>query len=89
MITWEETKRRVNLRKHKIDLAQLEPLFDFPMVTVEDTREAYGEIRLQSLAMWRGQVVFLVWSPRGDETAHLISCRHADRQETNAYFAHL
>jgi hypothetical protein len=56
------------------------------MVTVEDTRESYREVRLQSLGMFAGRVVFLVWSPRCDDTAHLISCRHADRHETNQYF---
>jgi uncharacterized DUF497 family protein len=51
MITWDEPKRRHNIRKHNIDLAHLEPVFDHPMVTVEDDREAYGELRLQSLGM--------------------------------------
>jgi len=89
MITWDEPKRRLNLRKHKIDLAELESAFDNPMITVEDTRAAYGEQRLQSLAMWRGRVVFLVWTPRDDDCAHLISCRYADRKETNDYFSNL
>lgn len=85
MITWDEPKRRINLKKHGIDLAELESAFDGPMVTVEDDRAAYGELRLQSLAMWRGRVVFLVWTER-QAAAHLISCRHADRSETQAYF---
>ena len=55
MITWDDPKRRTNLRKHGID-------------------------------MFRGRIVFLVWTLRGDDAAHLISCRYADRQETNAYF---
>jgi uncharacterized protein len=38
MISWDEAKRRENLRKHRIDLAELEPVFDAPMVTVEDNR---------------------------------------------------
>lgn len=87
MITWDEAKRRENLRKHRIDLAELEAAFDLPMVTVEDDRESYDELRLQSLAMWRGRIVFLVWTPRGDDTAHLISCRYADRTQTEAYFS--
>ena len=33
MITWDESKRRLNLGKHKIDLAELETAFDNPMVT--------------------------------------------------------
>ena len=89
MITWDETKRQVNLRKHKIDLACLESVFNHPMISVEDDRERYGELRLQSLGMWQGRVVFLVWTPRGDDTAHLISCRHADRKDTDDYFRSL
>jgi len=89
MITWDETKRRKNIKEHKIDLADLEPVFDYQMITVEDDRETYGELRLQSLGMWRGRVVFLVWTPRGDDTSHLISCRYANRQQTEEYFASL
>lgn len=58
LITWDEPKRRVNLRKHKIDLAELEKVFDYPMITVEDDRERYGELRLQSLGRYDGRVVF-------------------------------
>ena len=50
MITYYESKRQLNLRKHGIDLAVLEVAFDFPLVTTEDTRCAYGEQRLKSLA---------------------------------------
>ncbi len=89
MISWDEPKRRENLRKHKIDLAELESVFDYPMVSVEDDRESPGELRLQSLGMWQGRVVFPVWPPRGDETAHLISCRNADRKDTDDYFSSL
>jgi uncharacterized DUF497 family protein len=89
MITWDESKRRTNLSKHGIDFATLEPVFDHPMITVEDDRENYGELRLQSLAMCNGRVVFLVWTPRDEKSAHLISCRYADRKETDTYFASL
>ncbi len=81
------SKRKANLRKHKIDLAELESVFDRPMISGEDTRERYGELRLQSLGFWQGSVVFLVWTPRGDDTAHLISCRYADRKQTDKYFS--
>ena len=87
MVTWDEAKRRENIRKHKIDLASLEPIFDLPMISVEDARDSYGELRLQSLGIWRNRVVFLVWTPREDNSAHLISCRHADRKEAEDYFS--
>lgn len=88
MISWDEAKRGQNLKKHHIDLAELESAFDYPMVTVEDDREAYGELRLQSLAMWCGRVIFLVWTERQD-AAHLISCRYADRSQIQDYFENL
>jgi len=88
MITWDESKRKTNLKKHGIDLADLESAFDFPMVTVEDDSEVYGELRLQSLAMWRGRVIFLVWTEQQD-AAHLISCRYADRSQIQGYFENL
>ena len=57
------------------------------MISVEDARQSYGELRLQSLGMWQGRVVFLVWTPRGDDVAHLISCRYANRKETDDFFS--
>lgn len=86
MICWDEPKRIKNLTKHGIDLAQLESAFDCPMVTEEDDRCAYGEQRLRSLAFWRGRVIFLVWTER-QHAAHLISCRYADKHQTQRYFA--
>ena len=85
MITWDETKRTKNLTDHGIDLAELDCVFDAPMVTVEDEREQYGEQRLQSLCWFRDRVVFLVWTER-DDRARFISCRYGDKHETRAYF---
>jgi uncharacterized DUF497 family protein len=55
MITWDEAKRKINIRKHGIDLADLEEAFDSHMATEEDDSENYGELRLRSLAFWRGR----------------------------------
>ena len=60
MITWDEAKRRENIKKHGLDLAALETVFDQPMISVEDARQSYGELRVQSLGMWQGRIVFLV-----------------------------
>ena len=62
------------------------PVCESPMIKVEDARESYGELRLRSLGMSHGRVIFLVWTPRGEDTAHLISCRYADRKETHDFF---
>jgi uncharacterized DUF497 family protein len=86
MITWDESKRRLNLKRHKIDIAEVESAFDSPMLTDEDDREDYGELRLQSLAFWRDRVVFIVWTDR-EQGPHIISCRYAEPSETKDYFS--
>ncbi|MDS4071243.1 MAG: BrnT family toxin [Candidatus Competibacter sp.] len=85
MVTWDEPKRRGNLRKHGIDLADCEVIFDAPPATEEDDRVAYGERRLQSLGLFYGVVVLLVWVDR-PAASHLISVRKAKRHEERRYW---
>ena len=47
MITWDESKRQENLRKHGLDFVGCETVFDHPVVTWDDDREAYHEQRLR------------------------------------------
>jgi len=42
-MTYDPAKRRSNKRKHKIDLAECEAVFDAPMLTREDPSQGYGE----------------------------------------------
>ena len=84
MLTFDEAKRATNLEKHGIDFADLGDLFDLPMITIEDTRETYGETRLVSLGVHANEVVVLVWTER-HQRAHLISCRKATRHEKREY----
>jgi hypothetical protein len=88
MITWDENKRRENLQKHGIDFADLEVIFDYPMLSEEDSDAAYCEVRLKSLALFRGGVVVVIWTPR-DDNARIISCRYGDKHETQKYFRKL
>ena len=85
MITWDEAKRLQNIAKHGIDRAHCEVIFDAPMLTVEDKSESYGEKRLQSLGLFYGVVVFMVWvdSPAAP---HLISVRKGVKHEERKYW---
>ena len=85
MMTWDEAKRQANLRKHGIDFAKCEPIFDAPLVTNEDDRDAYGEQRLKSLGWLHGRVVVLIWTER-EPGPQVISCRYGDIRETQRYF---
>lgn len=84
MVTWDETKRLANIKRHGIDFAGCEPFFDSPLVTKEDDRETYGEQRLQSYGLLYGMVVFVVWIER-EQSPHLISARKAKRHEQAFY----
>ncbi len=57
---WDETKRRINLRKHSIDFADAVHVFDGLTVTIEDTCFDYGETRFPTLGLLRTHVVVIV-----------------------------
>lgn len=82
-ITFDNTKRLANIAKHGIDFIGCETVFDNPMLTNEDSRFNYGEMRLQSYGILGNQVVFMVWTDR--HKPHIISIRPADKQETQKY----
>jgi hypothetical protein len=81
----DPAKRRTNLRKHKIDLPGCMEAFDCPMITREDDREYYGELRLASLGWAHERVVVLMCADREDGP-RLLSCREAEPHEREAYY---
>lgn len=84
MLTWDENKRQSNLKKHGIDFADLEHVFDFEMYTEDDASVAYGEQRLRSYCYYRSRVVVLIWIER-TASAHIISCRYGQKHEARIY----
>ncbi len=84
MITWDESKRQENLRKHKMDFVGCEAVFDHPVATQEDSREVYGEQRINLIGWLRGQCVHLTYTDRG-EMLHAISLRKATSHEIRQY----
>lgn len=85
MITYDESKRLLNLKNHYLDFVGCEGAFLGFTLTREDGRDAYGELRLQTLGLWNGVVVFVVHTPRG-ENDHIISIRKADKHEERSYW---
>ncbi len=87
MNTWDETKRRRNLKDHGIDFADLEDFFGGDLLTREDLRATYVERRYQSVGVFNGVALFVVWTPRGEEgdIPHLISARRAENHEEKSW----
>ena len=84
MITWDESKRQANLRRHGIDFAGCETVFDHPVITREDDREAYSEQRINLLGWLDGQIVHMTYTERGD-ALRVISLRQATTHEARYY----
>ena len=86
--TWDERKRRANLRDHGFDLAEARHVFAGPTVTYEDDRFDYGEQRFVSLGLLRGVAVSIVHTET-PHRIHLISFRKATRHEEIFLFQNL
>jgi uncharacterized DUF497 family protein len=85
MISYDEVKRQANIKKHGFDFLGCEAVFKGFTVTREDVRDAYGELRLQTLGLWSGTVVFVVHTARGNAD-HVISIRRAAKHEERIYW---
>lgn len=85
MVTYDETKREANIRNHGFDFVGSEAIFAGFTITREDGSNAYGELRLQTLGLWNGVVVFVVHTPRSDDD-HVISIRKAEKHEERIYW---
>lgn len=85
MATWDEPKRQANLHRHGLDFEGCEAVFDWPVVTAEDAREAYGEQRINLLGWLDGRVVHMTYTERGEEL-HVFSLREATKYEARYYF---
>lgn len=55
--SWDERKRRRNLKEHGLDFVDVPRVFEGPTFTFEDDRFAYDEQRLVTLGLLKGVVV--------------------------------
>lgn len=84
MLIWDEPKRLANIASHGLDFAGAEAIYDGPVWSYEDTREAYGEQRINAVGWLGGQVVHLTYTDDG-ETMRAISLRKAEKHEIREY----
>lgn len=85
MATWDEAKRRSNLKVHGLDFEGCEAIWDDFTITREDIRRDYGEKRLVAFGLLDGEVVVMVYTERS-AGPHIISLRKAEKHETRYYF---
>lgn len=84
MISYDEDKRQINLKEHGLDFIGVDKVFDYPVLSWQDNRFAYGEQRINLLGWLQGKVVHLTYTER-DEHLHIISLRKATKYEIQQY----
>jgi uncharacterized DUF497 family protein len=82
---WDEAKNRANIRKHRIDFADIPQVFDGPMVVALDTRKEYGEDRWIGTGFLRQAVVVVVFVETSLNTIRIISARKAEKHEREKF----
>ena len=78
--SWDEKKRRLNLKDHGLDFVDAPRVFEGPTFTFEDDRFAYGEQRFVTLGFLADIAVSIVHT-ENTSCNHVISLRKATRHE--------
>ncbi len=83
---WDETKNKTNIRKHRIDFADVPDVFKNPLLTEPDVEADYGEDRWMSIGLLRSVAVVVVFTERQRNTIRIISARKANQNERERYY---
>ena len=86
-ISFDPVKREKTLRERGLDFAT-DPaeVFAGPRtVTIEDARFTYAERRFQTVGFFEGRIVMVVWTPRENDTRHIISMRKCNAREQEKF----
>ena len=81
---WDEEKRRRNIEKHGVDLADAALIFENEVLTKPDRRLDYGEERFISVGIADGHFYVVIHTYRGTKT-RIISARQTGRQHYARY----
>jgi uncharacterized DUF497 family protein len=86
--TWDEVKRKRNLKDHGLDFVDAKRVFEGATFTYEDDRLRYDEQRFVTLGLLQGIPVSIVHTETEDRI-HVISFRKATKRETTILFENL
>ncbi len=83
-ITFDRAKRDLALRERAIDFKDALHVFAGSTLNVQDRRQDYGEVRVQTVGYLAGRMVMVVWTPRG-KARRIISMRKCNAREQARY----
>ncbi len=85
---WDDTKRKLNIKKHGIDFINAPMVFDSYTLTIEDDRFDYGEKRFVTVGILEKRIVVIVHTEDND-SIRIISIRRATKHEKKAYLSQI
>ena len=88
LYSWDEQKRKANIRKHGLDFGDAANVFRGPTFTFEDTRFDYKEQRWITIGLL-GQTVVVMVHTESQNEIHLISMRKAQKNEQEIFYKNL
>ena len=80
LFEWGEAKNRRNLSERGFGFEYAARIFSGSTLEKPDNRREYGEVRIQAIGRVIDDIVFVVYTDRGD-ARHIISARLASRKE--------
>ena len=83
-VTFNSAKRSETLKDRGLDFTDADIVLSGRVLTFEDARFNYPEVRYQSVGFLAGRMVMVVWTPRGD-AVHVISMRKCNAREKAKY----
>ncbi len=86
---WDEAKNLENIRKHKIDFADVPTMFDGSMLIELDNRFDYSEDRWVGIGFLRNGVAVVIWTERQGDVIRIISARRANKYERQQFEEYL
>lgn len=86
--TWDETKRKANVMKHGLDLANANMVSAGPTFTFPDNRFDYGEERFVTVGLLMADVVVIVHAETS-AAIRVISMRKGTANERKIYFENI
>ena len=81
---WDENKRRLNLKKHRVDFLDAALVLVSAPVILEDCRQDYGEPRYLAFGDMEGLLIVVAFTLRGD-AVRIISARRGNARERKHY----
>ena len=85
-LEWDEDKRQKTLESRQLDFADIAYIDSTSLVSEQDTRRDYGEVRFSSFAYLDGRLINFCWTPRAGRM-RIFSMRKANDRERKKYQA--